>query len=104
MQFLCIYKPTRNDPPTPQLVAHMGQFIETATKAGVLLDARVRFSEGQLTVTDGPFIEAKELIGGFALIQTKTKAEVIEWTKRFLKVAGDGVSEIRKISEGPETQ
>lgn len=114
MQFLCIYKPTRNDPPTPQLVADMGRFIENATKAGVLLatgglhpsslDARVRLSEGQLTVTDGPFIEAKELIGGFALIQTKTKAEVIEWTKRFLKVAGDGVSELRKVSEGPETQ
>jgi hypothetical protein len=57
-------------------------------------------------VTDGPFTESKEVIGGFALIQAKSKEDAIELTKRFLRVAGDGESEIRQIAEaedfGPE--
>ena len=88
----------------------MGALIEDMTKAGVLLategcqpsskGARVRLSKGKLTVTDGPFAETKELIGGFAIIQAKSKEEAIEWTKRFLKVAGDGESEIRLLHDG----
>ena len=50
-------------------------------------------------MTDGPFTEAKEVIGGFALIQAKSKEEAIEITKNFLKVAGDGESEIRQVFE-----
>ena len=86
------------------------------TKAGVLLGtegclpsatgARVRLSNGKLTVTDGPFTESKELIAGFALIRASSKEEAIELTKRFLEVAGEGESEIRQIAEaddfGPE--
>jgi len=52
---------------------------------------------GSFNVTDGPFPETKELIAGYAIIQTKTKAEAVEWTKRFLTVAGDGESEIRQV-------
>jgi hypothetical protein len=52
-------------------------------------------------VTDGPFTETKEVVGGFALFQVKSKEEAIQWTKRFLKVAGDGESEIRQIYEAP---
>jgi hypothetical protein len=61
----------------------------------------VRRRDGQVTVTDGPFTEAKELIGGFALVEVKSKDEAIEWGKRFLKVAGDGESEIRLLYEVP---
>jgi hypothetical protein len=110
MRFLTIYKAVeKNVPPTPEEMAAMGKLIEDMTKAGTLLStegcqpsakgARVRLSNGQLTVTDGPFSEAKEIIGGFAIIQAKSKAEAIELTKRFLKVAGDGESEIRLLHE-----
>ena len=90
----------------------MGKLIDEMTKAGVLLStegcqpsskgARVRLSGGRIAVTDGPFTEAKELIGGFAIIQAKSKAEAIEWTKRFLEVAGDGESEIRQLHEASD--
>jgi hypothetical protein len=94
----------------------MGNLIEEMTKAGVLLategcqpsskGARVRYKNGKFTVIDGPFTESKELIAGFALFQVKSKEEAVEWTKRFLEVAGEGESEIRQIYEaedfGPE--
>jgi len=89
----------------------MGKFIEQAFKEGYLLSkegclpsalgARVRNSGGNYTVTDGPFTESKENVGGFALIQTKSKEDTIEFTKRFLKVAGDGETEIRQFYEQP---
>jgi len=87
----------------------MGKLIDTMVKAGVLLStegcqpsskgARVRLRNGAVSVTDGPFTETKELIGGFAIIQVKSKQEAIDWTKRFLHVAGDGESEIRQLHE-----
>jgi hypothetical protein len=90
----------------------MGQLIDEMTKAGVLLategcqpsakGARVRLSDGSITVTDGPFTESKEIIGGFALIQVKSREEAIEWTKRFLRVAGDGESEIRQMYDASD--
>ena len=52
-------------------------------------------------MTDGPFTESKEIVGGFALIQAKSKEEAVEFTKRFLKVAGDGETEIRQLYEQP---
>jgi len=63
------------------------------------LGARVRNSSGKLTVTDGPFTEAKEVVGGFAILRANSKEEVIQLTKDFLKVAGDGECEIRQIFE-----
>ena len=111
MRFLCLYKPAVDEgiPATQQEIAEMGALIEDMTKSGVLLategcqpsskGARVRLSKGKLTVTDGPFAETKELIGGFAIIQAKSKEEAIELTKRFLKVAGDGESEIRLLHD-----
>ena len=113
MRFLCIYKPSKPEgtPPTHQEMAEMGKLIEDMTKSGVListegclpsaLGARVRLSNGKMTVTDGPFTEAKEVIGGFALIEVPSKQEAIEQTKHFLKIAGDGESEIRQIYEAP---
>jgi hypothetical protein len=64
--------------------------------------ARVRLSSGKFTVTDGPFAEAKEIVGGFALIRANSKEEAIEHTKKFLKVAGDGESEIRQVFEAAD--
>jgi hypothetical protein len=111
MRFLCLYKPSQKEgaPPTPAEITAMGKLIDDMTREGVLLategcqpsskGARVRLSEGKITVTDGPFIETKELIGGFAIILAKSKEEAIELTKRFLKVAGDGETEIRLLHE-----
>jgi hypothetical protein len=110
MRFLAIYKTAeRNTPPATEEIAAMGKLIDEMTNAGVLLategclpsakGARVRRSNGQITVTDGPFTESKEVVGGFALIQVRSKEEAVEWTKRFLRVAGDGESEVRQIAE-----
>jgi hypothetical protein len=109
MRFLAIYKTTEKGvPPTTEKITAMGNLIEEMTTKGVLLategclptakGARVRLSNKKITVTDGPFTESKEVVAGFALFETKSKAEAIEWTKRFLDVAGDGESEIRQIA------
>ncbi len=109
MRFLAIYTTVeRTTPPTTEEMTAMGKLIDEMTAAGVLLStegcmpsakgARVRLSNGKLTVVDGPFTESKEVIGGFALMETKSKAEAIEWCKRFLQVAGDGESELRQIA------
>ncbi|MFH0516670.1 YciI family protein [Streptomyces sp. M41] len=99
--------------PSPELMQRMGELIEEMTKAGVLLDTaglaptaqgtRVQWSGGQLSVTDGPFTEAKEVVGGYAISQCKDKAEAIEWTKRFLKIHEEHwtvTCEVREIMEG----
>ncbi len=88
----------------------MGKLIEDGMKAGYLLGtegclpsatgARVRLSSGKLTVTDGPFTESKEVIGGFALLQASSKEEAIELVRQFLHVAGDGECELRQLYEG----
>ena len=109
MRFLCIYKPARPEgaPPTQDEMARMGQLIEDWKKSGWLLStegclpsalgARVRQSGGKVSVTDGPFTESKEIVGGFALIQASSKNQAIELTKQFLSVAGDGETEIRQV-------
>jgi hypothetical protein len=111
MKFLCIYKPGKPEgtPPSHQHMENMGKLIEEMTKSGALLategclpsamGARVRMSGGQFSVTDGPFTESKEIIGGFALIKADSKEHAVELTKKFLQVAGDGESEIRQIWE-----
>jgi hypothetical protein len=117
MRFMCIYRPADAStieaglPPSQHEVAEMGKLIGDMIKAGVLLatdgllpsskGARVRLSQGTFTVTDGPFTEAKELIAGFAIIRVNSKAEAIEWGKRFLQIAGDGESEIRLMWDTP---
>jgi hypothetical protein len=96
-------------PPSPELMAEMGKFIGEAMQAGVLVTTgtlqqkgtRLRLSHGKFTVTDGPFIELKELLGGFAVIRVKSLDEAIEWSKRFLKIVGDGESEIVQLF-GPD--
>jgi hypothetical protein len=65
--------------------------------------ARVTVDHGKFTVTDGPFPETKELIAGFCMMQVKTKAEAVEWTKRFLAVAGEGRSEVLLLRDKPQS-
>ena len=63
------------------------------------LGARVRRSNGKLAVTDGPFTESKEVVGGFAILKANSKEEAIELARQFLKVAGDGECELRQLYE-----
>jgi len=111
MRYMTLYRSGKeNVPPTEKEMAAMGELIAEMSKAGVLVTtdglqasskgARVRIVDnGKITVTDGPFTETKELISGYAIIDVKSKAEAIEWTKRFLKVVGEGESEVRLMHD-----
>jgi len=113
MRFLSIYKTVeRNTPPTVEHMEQMGKLIEKGMKEGTLvgtegclpsaLGARVRLAGGSFSVTDGPFVESKEIIGGFAILEAKSKEDAIRMTKEFLQVAGDGECEIRQIFVAPD--
>jgi hypothetical protein len=100
-----------NAMPDPKAVAAMMKYNESLQKAGVLLaldglhppsaGARVSFAGGRATVTDGPFPEAKEVVGGYWLIQAKSKEEAIEWAKR-CPVSDNGVIEVRQVHDFAE--
>ena len=101
MRFLSMIRINENSglQPSPQLMADMGKLMEELTREGNLINTagltptvdgtRVRLSRGKLSVIDGPFTEAKEVIGGYALLEAASKEEAIELTKRFLRVHGD---------------
>lgn len=111
MRFLMFMIPNLSDEdwgPTPEMMAAMTRYNSELSKAGVLLSleglhpagsaARVSFSAGTPTVTDGPFAEAKEVVGGYWMIQTRSRDEAIEWARRC--PAGDGdVIEVRQVQE-----
>ncbi len=119
MRFLCFVKADKATEagvlPDEKALSGMGAFLEEVTKSGVLLGgeglqptskgARVHFSGPRRTVIDGPFTESKELVAGFAIIQVNSKAEAIEWSRRFLAVDVGGrlnneaACEIRQIFE-----
>jgi hypothetical protein len=94
--------------PPADLVAKMTKYNESLAKAGILLaldglhppstGSRVKFSGGKSTVADGPFAEAKEVVGGYWMIQVKSKEEAIEWAKRAPMPDGD-VIELRRVQE-----
>ena len=94
--------------PPADLVARMTKYNESLTKAGVLLGldgltppakgSRVKFSGGKPNVTDGPFTESKELVGGYWMIQVKSKEEAVEWAKRAPMLDGD-IIEVRQVQE-----
>jgi len=104
MRFLMISKPT-DTPPDEKLFTEMGAFIEELTAAGVLLATGglepggvVLSSRGdEITVTDGPFAEAKEAAAGFALIEVGTKEEAVELARRFRRIVGDGESTVQQV-------
>jgi hypothetical protein len=94
--------------PDPKAMAAMMKYNEELTKAGVVLaldglqpsskGARVRFRGGKPTVTDGPFTEAKEIIGGYWMLQVKSKEEAVEWARR-CPGADDEMIELRQVFE-----
>jgi hypothetical protein len=94
--------------PPADLVAKMGKYNASLSQAGVLLGldgltppakgARVAFAGGKPHVSDGPFTESKELVGGYWIIQVKSRDEAIEWARRAPMLDGD-VIEVRQIAE-----
>ena len=105
-------------PPSPELMAAIGKLSEEHARAGILLEsgglmpsargARIRVSGGKLSVVDGPFSEAKELIGGYAILRASSKQEAIELGKQFMslhaKVLGAsyvGELEVRELQDFP---
>jgi hypothetical protein len=101
--------------PTPQLLREMGALIEEMTKAGIMLSGeglkpsregkRMRFDGAKRSVIDGPFTESKELVAGFCVMQTRTLAEALEWSRRMLDIhtrgvgLSDGEVEVRPMFE-----
>ncbi len=94
--------------PDPKQVEQMMKFNESLANAGVLLSldgltppsagARVSFSGGKPKVTDGPFSEAKECVGGYWMIQVKSREEAIEWAKR-APMSDNEIIEVRRVQE-----
>jgi hypothetical protein len=120
MRFMMIVKGDKNYeagvPPRPELMAAIGTLSQDMISRGKLLDsggllpssagAKVRVGGGKLTVTDGPFTEAKELIGGYAVLRADSREEAIELGKQFMKLHADilgpsyeGELEIRQFAE-----
>ena len=112
MRYLSIYKTReRNAPPSQEEMDRMGKYIEESMNAGELiategclptaLGARLRIANGKVTVTDGPFTEAKEVVGGFAILNASSKEHAIELARRFLSFTGEGECEVRQLYEAP---
>jgi hypothetical protein len=93
------------EPPSPELFEKMGTFVEEAINAGVIVatggiaptseGAKITLKDGQFTVVDGPFAEAKEIVGGWAIMECRDMDEAIEWSKRFVSVLGEGEVRVR---------
>ena len=103
---------------SPQLTTELGKLVDQLKASGKLLDvsvlvpqsksARVRGAAGKVSVTDGPFIESKEIIGGYIMVATESRQEAIEIGRSFMKVhvevfgpAYEGEMEIRQLSDQP---
>jgi hypothetical protein len=92
-------------PPAPEQMEAMGAMLEEATRSGVLvatgglapsaMGAKISLKDGEFTRMDGPFTEAKELIGGWALLECRDLEEAVEWAKRFVSVLGEGEVRVR---------
>jgi hypothetical protein len=118
MRFMMLVRSAENSGPPPKaLMDAIGKMAEEATKAGLMLQSgglaptamssRVRLSQGKLTAIDGPFTESKEVIGGFAVFEFKSREEAIESAVNFMELhkqhwpGWDGETEVRQIF-GPE--
>ena len=94
-------------PPTQEQMDEMGKFVGEAITAGVIVATggltptsegfRVAYDGKDYTITDGPFAEAKELIGGWARMDVASKDDILYWTKRFLALVGGGETTIRRV-------
>jgi hypothetical protein len=118
MRFMMMVKhPEPSGPPPKELMDAMAKLTEEAVKAGTMVasgglaptaaSTRVRLSRGQVTAIDGPFTEAKEVVGGFAILEFKSKEEALEGARAFMELhrkhwpGWEGETEIRQIF-GPE--
>jgi hypothetical protein len=110
MRFLSIYKADeRSTPHTQEEMVKMGKLIEEGMTSGWLLategclptklGVRVRRSSGKVTVTDGPFAETREVVGGFAILRADSKDAAVELARKFLQVVGEGECELRQLYE-----
>jgi len=112
MRYLSIFTHENNPAgPSPEMMAKMGALIEDGMKAGWLIATegvqggkeglRVTLKGGEIRVVDGPFAETKEVLGGYALLEAPSREAVLELTRRFLAVAGDGTCEIHELFVPP---
>ncbi len=114
MRFMILVKADKDSEagvmPEEELIAAMATYHEELAKAGVLLDAsglqasskgfRIKYTGSKRTVIDGPFTETKELVAGYTIIQVKSRAEAIEWARRFPNPHNeDGEIEVRQMFE-----
>ena len=116
MQFITFYTPSpsaHQGPPSKEYMDKMNELIGESMKSGELIatggltplhhGTRVVQASGEVTITDGPYIESTEIIGGFAILELPSKEAAIESSRRFLKVAGDGQVTIRPLMTEAET-
>jgi hypothetical protein len=114
MRFLMLVKHGENPgPPPPEFREAMAKLDEDANKSGTMIvsgglmpiakSTRVRLSRGQVTAIDGPYTEAKEVVGGFAMFELKSKEEAIEGARSFMELhkkywpGWEGETEIRQV-------
>lgn len=124
MRFMMMVKADRNYeagvPPPAELMVAVGRLTEEMTRRGIVLDAgglapsaagaRVRVAGGTVTVTDGPFAETKEIVGGYAILRAESRAHAIELARQFMQLHADvlgpsyeGELEVRQLAEfGPQ--
>lgn len=116
MRFMSIVTSAHSGPPTPELIEAMNKLADREIKAGRMLDmggltplamgAQVRIANGQLSVIDGPFVEAKEVIGGYAIMEFRSKEEAVASAVEFMQLHKDfmpgweGTCEVRAFA-GP---
>jgi hypothetical protein len=100
---------THENPDTPArmaaLIAEMrakGVLLDTGGRANEMLEMQITRKDGGLTVTDGPFAETKEVVGGYALLDVKDRDDAIAWTDRFLSLLGTGTCYLHEVVQAPE--
>jgi hypothetical protein len=118
VRFVSMVKTAESGPPSPELMGAIGKLAQEMAQSGVLVEmggllpsvtgARMRLTRGTITVTDGPFTESKELVGGYAIFSVGSKAEALELGRKFLQVHSDILGpeyamelEIRELFDPP---
>ncbi|TQS44197.1 YciI family protein [Cryptosporangium phraense] len=118
MRYMLMHYETQADEdgvkPTPETIAKVGEYVQELSMSGVLLagegvasskqGARLEVENGDVRVIDGPFAEAKELIGGFAILEVDSLAEAIEHARRYALLIGVERVDVRKVNEFDDLQ
>ncbi|MDX1641573.1 MAG: YciI family protein [Balneolaceae bacterium] len=114
MQFFVYFTINEDEPmtpPSPEGMKKMGEFMKESFESGKIVATgqlprevtEVKLDDGDYSISDGPFIEGKDLIPGFTIIEADTKEQAIEWTKGLRECMGNGVLKMAKLSAtGPE--